>query len=44
MIRDLTADIPKRELFSRLAGHLNLLGSIVEREIATGDTPPVSAP
>ncbi|MGY3487799.1 hypothetical protein ACVW1C_005682 [Bradyrhizobium sp. USDA 4011] len=42
MIRDLTTDIPKRELFSRLAEHLGLLVSMVEREIATRE-PPASA-
>lgn len=43
IIRDLATDIPKRELFSRLAEHLSLLASMVEREIETRGEPPVSA-
>jgi hypothetical protein len=42
IIRDLATDIPKRELFSRLAEHLSLLASMVEREITTREGPPAS--
>jgi len=41
VIRDLATDIPKRELFSRLAEHFSLLASVVEREIESRE-PPVS--
>ena len=41
IIRDLATDIPKRELFSRLAEHFSLLASVVEREIESRE-PPVS--
>jgi hypothetical protein len=34
LIRDLATDPVKRELFSRLADHLNVLASEVERAIA----------
>jgi heme oxygenase len=34
LIRDLATDPVKRELFSRLAEHLNVLASEVERAIA----------
>jgi hypothetical protein len=39
VIRDLATDIPKRELFSRLAEHFSLLASVVEIESCE---PPVS--
>jgi hypothetical protein len=42
IIRDLATDIPKRELCSRLAEHLSLLASVVEREIESRGEPPVS--
>jgi len=41
IIPDLATDIPKRELFSRLAEHFSLLASVVEREIESRE-PPVS--
>jgi hypothetical protein len=34
LIRDLATDLQKRELFGRLAEHLNVLASEVERAIA----------
>ena len=34
IIRDLATDVLKRELFARLAEHLSLLASMVDREIA----------
>ena len=34
IIRDLATDVPKRELFTRLAEHLSLLAAMVDREIA----------
>jgi hypothetical protein len=40
LISDLATDVPKRELFSRLAEHLSLLASLVEREIESrGESP-----
>ncbi|KJC40294.1 hypothetical protein UP09_22575 [Bradyrhizobium sp. LTSP885] len=39
VIRDLATDASKRELFSRLAEHLSLLVSMVEREIAVRQPP-----
>jgi hypothetical protein len=42
LISDLATDVPKRELFSRLAEHLSLLASIVEREVASRAEPPVN--
>jgi len=39
MIRDLTTDVPKRELFARLAEHLTLLVSMVEQEASTRQRP-----
>jgi hypothetical protein len=34
LISDLATDVTKRELFARLAEHLNVLASAVERAIA----------
>jgi hypothetical protein len=38
LIRDLATDTKKRELFTRLAEHLQVLASEVERAIAAGPT------
>jgi hypothetical protein len=42
IIRDLATDVPKRELFSRLAEHLSLLAEVVEREITSRGESPVT--
>jgi hypothetical protein len=34
LIRDLTTDHRKRELFTKLADHLAMLAAVVERELA----------
>lgn len=42
LIRDLATDLKKRELFSRLADHLNVLANEVQRAIETEGRDPTS--
>lgn len=39
MIRDLSTDAAKRELFTKLTDHLGVLASEVERAIAAAEAP-----